>query len=104
MHHIPIKDWVIPSRAQIQQFLSIVNTNISNNQATYVHCIGGCGRTGTMLAMYLINSGKTGFESLEQVRENLEIWSQETPRDIVERVRREFQDIPEKILNPSLWL
>ena len=45
-----------------------------------------------------------GCETLEQARENLEIWSKETPRDIVERVRREFQDIPEKILNPSLWV
>ena len=45
-----------------------------------------------------------GCETLEQVRENLEIWSKETPRDIVDRVRREFQDIPEKILNPSLWV
>jgi aryl-alcohol dehydrogenase-like predicted oxidoreductase len=44
-----------------------------------------------------------GCETLEQVRENLEIWSKETPREIVDRVRREFQDIPEKILNPSLW-
>ena len=45
-----------------------------------------------------------GCETLEQVRENLEIWSKETPRDIVDRVQREFQDIPEKILNPSLWV
>jgi aryl-alcohol dehydrogenase-like predicted oxidoreductase len=45
-----------------------------------------------------------GCETLEQVRENLEIWSKETPREIVNRVRREFQDIPEKILNPSLWV
>ena len=44
-----------------------------------------------------------GCETLEQVRENLEIWSKETPRGIVDKVRREFQDIPEKILNPSLW-
>jgi aryl-alcohol dehydrogenase-like predicted oxidoreductase len=44
-----------------------------------------------------------GCETLEQVRENLEIWSKETPREIVDRVQREFQDIPEKILNPSLW-
>ena len=45
-----------------------------------------------------------GCETLEQARENLEIWTKETPRDIVERVQREFQDIPEKILNPSLWM
>ena len=45
-----------------------------------------------------------GCETLEQVRENLEIWSKEAPRDIVDVVRREFQDIPEKILNPSLWV
>jgi len=45
-----------------------------------------------------------GCETLEQIRENLEIWSKETPLDIVDRVRREFQDIPEKILNPSLWV
>ena len=45
-----------------------------------------------------------GCETLEQVRENLEIWSQDTPRGIVDRVQREFRDIPEKILNPSLWV
>ena len=45
-----------------------------------------------------------GCETVDQARENLEIWSKETPRDIVERVRHEFQDIPDKILNPSLWM
>ena len=45
-----------------------------------------------------------GCETLEQIRENLEIWSKETPPEIVDRVRHEFQDIPEEILNPSLWV
>jgi protein tyrosine phosphatase len=68
LHSIPIKDWGIPSHTQIQQFLTIVNENLAKNQATYVHCLGGCGRTGTMLALYLVHLGYKAEDSIIKVR------------------------------------
>ena len=67
-HSIPIKDWGIPSHSQIQQFLTIIAENLANDEATFVHCLGGCGRTGTMLALYLVESGYKSADALEEVR------------------------------------
>ena len=33
----------------------------------------------------------------------LELWEEELPDEIVSRIQREFQNIPETVLNPSLW-
>ena len=48
-------------------FLAIVKI-LNNEEAIYVHCYGGCGRTGTMLALYLISSGINGKDALEKIR------------------------------------
>lgn len=44
-----------------------------------------------------------GCETLRQVKENLELWEEELPDEIVSRIQQEFQNIPETVLNPSLW-
>ena len=44
-----------------------------------------------------------GCETARQAAENLELWKTELPPQIVENLRMEFQDVPEKVLNPSLW-
>ncbi len=68
LHHIPVPDWGVPSQSQISQFLKLVTDILNMEEATYVHCYGGCGRTGTMLALYLIHSGQTGEEALKTIR------------------------------------
>ena len=68
IHHIPIPDWGVPSKSQIQQFLELTSKILNDEEAIYVHCYGGCGRTGTMLALYLISSGINGKEALEKIR------------------------------------
>lgn len=44
-----------------------------------------------------------GCETTRQVQENFELWQKELPAEIVGRIQEEFQNIPETILNPSLW-
>jgi aryl-alcohol dehydrogenase-like predicted oxidoreductase len=44
-----------------------------------------------------------GCETIQQATENIKLWTTELPPQIVEKLREEFQNIPEKILNPSLW-
>jgi aryl-alcohol dehydrogenase-like predicted oxidoreductase len=45
-----------------------------------------------------------GCETAQQATENLELWKTELPPQIVENLRMEFRDVPEKVLNPSLWV
>jgi protein tyrosine/serine phosphatase len=47
---LPIKDGGIPTTKQAQQFLQFV-TN-PKNQPVEIHCRGGYGRTGTLVALY----------------------------------------------------
>jgi protein-tyrosine phosphatase len=47
---LPIKDGGIPTAKQAQQFLQFV-TN-PKNQPVEIHCRGGYGRTGTLIALY----------------------------------------------------
>lgn len=47
---VPMSSTSVPSTAQIDQFLRIVNDPV--NQPVYVHCKGGRHRTGTLTAIY----------------------------------------------------
>jgi aryl-alcohol dehydrogenase-like predicted oxidoreductase len=44
-----------------------------------------------------------GCETIKQLSENIELWKIELPEGIVLGLREEFQNIPEIIINPSLW-
>lgn len=44
-----------------------------------------------------------GAETPAQVRENLKCWNMPWPSELMQRIQREFENINEIILNPSLW-
>jgi aryl-alcohol dehydrogenase-like predicted oxidoreductase len=58
---------------------------------------------GYVRSAYPANKVLFGSETVQQVRENLTLWSTQLPLDVVAKVRREFGNVPEKILNPTLW-
>ncbi len=65
---MPIRDGQTPSPQQVQRFLVAVS---SASGPVFVHCGAGVGRTGAMVAAYLV---KTGEESPSQaVRRNLAV-------------------------------
>lgn len=53
-HHLFFKDGDIPTPSLIVRFCQIAEETLCNGAALAVHCRAGLGRTGTMIAIYLI--------------------------------------------------
>lgn len=66
--HVPIADFSIPSFEQINEFITFANNLIKSQKKLVVHCASGIGRTGTMLAIYLVNKGYTAEDAIDEVR------------------------------------
>ncbi|KAJ0009274.1 hypothetical protein NQD34_016689 [Periophthalmus magnuspinnatus] len=68
-HRLKIVDFTPPSPAQIDHFLSIVENANTKGEGVAVHCMHGSGRTGTMLACYLIKTRKiSGIDAINEIR------------------------------------
>ena len=67
--HIPVVDFTAPTPLQIRTMVATVNRARADFQAVGIHCTGGKGRTGTMLAAYFVAEGATGQEAITKIRE-----------------------------------
>ncbi len=65
---IPIADETAPSQAQVDEFIGFGDERLGQEQAVLAHCQGGYGRTGTMLACYLVSRGWKVEEAMTEVR------------------------------------
>ncbi|CAN5286494.1 hypothetical protein BH09SUM1_BH09SUM1_15770 [soil metagenome] len=66
--HIPIEDFTAPTIEQIEHFIRFAEDVREDSGAVLVHCHGGIGRTGTMLAAYLVSRGQTAADAIREVR------------------------------------
>jgi len=55
--HEPIPDFAAPSPDQIDRIVGFMKTSISSRDRIGVPCGAGIGRTGTILACYLVSNG-----------------------------------------------
>jgi atypical dual specificity phosphatase len=66
--HLPVEDFTPPTEEQIRRFLELLQETEAAGYALVVHCGAGLGRTGTMLACYLVRGGAGAEEAIAQVR------------------------------------
>lgn len=70
--HVPTEDLSAPDIEKIDEAVDFIHERINNNEPVMVHCAAGIGRTGTILACYLIKyqkySAKNAIEKIRKER------------------------------------
>ncbi len=69
-HRMPVADYGTPDSTIIRRFIVTLRHAINDGRPVLVHCYGGCGRTGTMLALadiYLFGE-RDGLRAIRKVR------------------------------------
>jgi len=62
-----VQDMGVPDDGQIEEFLQFVGQQERMGRACLVHCYAGIGRTGTMLALYLVSKGADAQEAIDRL-------------------------------------
>ena len=68
-YQFPIRDRDIPSREVMIRILDTIDHSIKTGNPVYIHCLGGIGRTGTVVGCYLLRHRITDhYNVLEEIR------------------------------------
>lgn len=95
--HLPIADFTAPTLAQVERALAIIDGFLGHDLSVAVHCAAGLGRTGTILACYLVSQGSSARSAIEQVRTrrpgSIETLEQEAVIEAYEQERQEKRNV-----------
>lgn len=87
-HRVEIRDHAVPSRAQMEDILSLIDEAIGSGAPVYVHCWAGIGRTGTVIGCWLTRRGRSADDAIEEIARlrrrtvYYDIRSPETPEQV----------------------
>lgn len=66
--HVPVPDMTSPLPSQVDRVVAFLDRSQEEGRAVLVHCAAGYGRTGTVLACYLVARGETPARAMSIVR------------------------------------
>ena len=66
---VPVPDFTPPELDQIQRMVEFIDQQTKENRPVVVSCYAGIGRTGTVLACYLIHRGQDPVDAINRIRE-----------------------------------
>lgn len=66
--HLPVQDMTVPETEQVERFVRFVDRMVARGTAVGVHCHAGLGRTGTLIACYLVTRDMSAEQAIEHVR------------------------------------
>jgi atypical dual specificity phosphatase len=66
--HVPVEDMHPPSQKQIDLCMSAIQKAHSQEMAVGIHCTAGLGRTGVILACYLIQQDMSAKNAIARIR------------------------------------
>lgn len=64
----PIRDFQAPDLNQLKKLIGWIESRIEANRPVLVHCRAGIGRTGTIIAAYLVKKGYEAKDAITIVR------------------------------------
>lgn len=73
-----IGDFGLPEPELMSAILDAIDVALGQERKVYLHCLGGIGRTGTVVGCYLVRHGFTGRQALRQLAE----WWREVPKSV----------------------
>lgn len=67
--HLPVLDMTAPTVDQLEDAVEFMESEIRQGGKVAVHCLAGQGRTGTVLAAFLVGRGDDASDAVARVRE-----------------------------------
>jgi atypical dual specificity phosphatase len=95
--HVPVEDFTAPSDKDLQRCVAWIDTQVRSARPVVVHCGAGLGRTGTVVAAFLVTQGFSPEQAVGEVR-RLRPGSLETVEqvDAVRRFAAHVRGAPER--------
>jgi hypothetical protein len=63
----PLRDFTAPPREEMRMILDLIDSELTDGGAVYLHCYGGIGRTGTVVGCWLVRHGTPPEDAIEAI-------------------------------------
>ena len=66
--HVPLIDFGTPSLEDLERCVTWIDEQVEAGRGVAVHCFAGVGRTGTVLAAWMVSQGMEAGAAIEELR------------------------------------